>query len=983
MAGEPDAGTSNTISGGVYTGPVLQGRDFDVTFRAAAVAPVALVQLPPPVAGFTGRGGELEAIIGFLDPESAPKAVVVSAVAGLAGVGKTALAVTAGHAVWERGWYSGGVLFIDLHGYDNQYVEPGQALDALLRALGVSGEHIPPGTEARSALYRSVLAQSREPVLILADNASSEAQVRPLLPGSGLHRVLVTSRDTLAGLQARLLDVTVLDEAASVQLLAVALRAARTDDDRVSGDQEAAAQVARMCGGLPLALQIVAALLKADPTLSTSELAEELARKRNRLKRLRYDDGSNGGELSVEVAFELSYRRLQPGPARVFRMLVVNPGPDVSTESAVVLADQGFSKVRRSLSYLAKAHMIEAGPSAAGRWRMHDLVRLYAQRLSDTHADTDRRDQARYRLFSYYINMTQAAVFHLLTFSGVPGPGQFTGRDDASAWLDAERSSLVAAVGMADRLGMHQAAFELSRVLVEYLSWHRYVDEWVGTATAGLNAARSLGDQQSEADALNNLGLALQAIRRFGEAVAFHRDAAAISRRIGNRPLEGIALHNLGMALQDLRLWAEAIDAYRQDLAICQKAGDRPGEGKTLNSLSICMQEAGHLAEGIEVSKNAAAIFQAIGDRQGEGMALVNISAGLRSIGQLDDAITAGKNGSSLLREVGDRYHEALALVTLGGALGDAGQYDEATATCQDAAAIFREIGDLHGEGMALSNLAASLAKVQRLDDAIATYEDSLDNFRKTSDRHKEGGALRNLGITLQQAERLDEAIAAHRDAAVIFREVGDKHSEGIALKDLGVALGTAGRMSEAITAGQSAAALLRDTGSRRDEGTTLYNLGFSLREAQRSDDAIGVLQDAAATFHETGDQHGEGRALGLLTALLGERGEHDQAIVAGQTAAAIFRQIGDRRGEGNALHNLGSAFRHAERFDEAIGVLQDAAAILHEIGDRHGEVVTLNNLGAALTYAGRVEEAASVHRQAAGIFKKTNATLNRANEDT
>ena len=163
--------------------------------------------------------------------------MVVSAVAGLAGVGKTTLAVQAGHAARQRGWFGGGVLFIDLHGYDEAPVEPGQALDALLRALGVPAEHIPPGVEERAGLYRSVLAQIAEPVLVIADNASSEAQVRPLLPGAGPHKVVVTSRHTLAGLGARLVDVTVLDDDAAVDLLDGALRAARPGDDRITADR--------------------------------------------------------------------------------------------------------------------------------------------------------------------------------------------------------------------------------------------------------------------------------------------------------------------------------------------------------------------------------------------------------------------------------------------------------------------------------------------------------------------------------------------------------------------------------------------------------------------------------------------------------------------------------------------------------------------------------------------------------------------------
>ena len=311
MTGE----AGNTISGGNQFAPVLQGRDIRATFRLSATAPMALAQLPAVTAGFTGRDNELAVLAGLLDPAGPG---LVSAVAGLPGVGKTTLAVEAGHAAWRRGWYPGGVLFIDLHGYDEAPVEPGRAMDALLRALGVAAEHIPPGTDERVALYRSVLAQITDSVLVIADNASSEAQVRPLLPGGGgPHKVLVTSRHTLAGLGARLVDITVLGETAAAALLDAALHAARPDDDRISSDRNVAGRLAGVCGGLPLALQIAGALLKADPALTATELAAELAVESVRLSKLAYDDGSGEAGLSVAAAFELSHRRLDETSVRM------------------------------------------------------------------------------------------------------------------------------------------------------------------------------------------------------------------------------------------------------------------------------------------------------------------------------------------------------------------------------------------------------------------------------------------------------------------------------------------------------------------------------------------------------------------------------------------------------------------------------------------------------------------------------------------
>ncbi len=451
--------------------------------RAVAAVPTALAQLPAATPGFTGRDDELTLLAGLLDSAGPSGPVMVSAVAGMAGVGKTALAVQAGHAARKRGWFSGGVLFIDLHGYDQVPVEPGQALEALLRALRVPDEHIPPTVEERAGLYRSVLARMNDPVLVIADNASFEAQVRPLLPGAGPHKVLVTSRQTLANVGARLVDVTVLNDQAAVDLLDTALHAARADDDRISGDQQGADRLAGLCDGLPLALQIVGALLKGDPALSTSELADQLADETERLPTLRYDDGSGMAGPSVAAAFELSYHRLEEIVARVFRLLPVSPGPDFSNEVAAVLADLPTSRVRRLLVGLAAAHLIEAAPGRPGRWRMHDLVRLYAQQLSGEHAEADRREQAWDRLFAYYMDRVSAADDHLRALPGIDGPDVFTGREAALAWLDSERASLVAAVAIAaivnwlDRPSPDRRVITISQLCDAVSKRHRHLGE--------------------------------------------------------------------------------------------------------------------------------------------------------------------------------------------------------------------------------------------------------------------------------------------------------------------------------------------------------------------------------------------------------------------------------------------------------------------------------------------------------------------------
>ena len=678
----------NTVSGGIQYGTVLQGGQFiNPTFISgqAAAAPVALAQLPALVTGFTGRETELARVAALLDPTAAAEAVVMSAVAGLAGVGKTALAIHAGHAARAAGWFPAGVLFIDLHGYDQAPVQPGQALDTLLRALGVPGEHIPVGTEQRAGLYRSVLAQISEPVLIVADNASTEAQVRPLLPGPGPHRVIVTSRHTLAGLRARLLDITVLDQATAVELLNRALRAARPEDDRISSDP-AAGRLVEACGGLPLALQITAALLVADPALSVKELTQELADEVNRLEALRYDDGGQVSSQSVAAAFELSYRQLDGEAARLFRLLSVDRGPDVSTAAAAALADTQPGRARAMLGRLMKAHLIEVGGGRAGRWRMHDLLHLFARQLSS--GDVGEREQAIDRLLDYYMDGTSAADAHLRALAGAPVPTKFTSREDALAWLDDERPNLIAAVTTAVDTSRDQVAMRLPLMLSVYLEWRRWFDDRLTVLTVSRNYARRHKNQANEAAALTDLGLTLREMGRFEEAIGVLQDAGVIYRETGDRRVEALTLNNLGLALQDMGRFEEAISVLQDAKAAFRETGDRHDQGVVLTSFGAALRGVGRFEEAIGVHQDAAAIYRETGDRHREGVALNNLGLALRDMGRLEEAISAHQDAAAIYRETGDRYGEAVVLDNLGLALRDMGRLEEAISAHQDAAAI-------------------------------------------------------------------------------------------------------------------------------------------------------------------------------------------------------------------------------------------------------------------------------------------------------
>lgn len=292
-------------------------------------------------------------------------------------------------------------------------------------------------------------------------------------------------------------------------------------------------------------MQITAALLIADPALTVRELAGELADEVHGLEGLQYDDGSGTSASSVEAAFELSYLQLDEAAARLFRLLSVNPGPDVSMAAAAALAGRPVSGTRKVIGQLARAHLVETAAGGTGRWRMHDLLHLYARQLSDAHADADGRGQARDRLFDYYLKTSDAADAHLRAHPGTPVPADFNDREDALAWLDAERASLIPAVTLAASTGQDRIAMVLPLKLREYLSWRRRFDDWLAVIAISRDAARRLGDRENEALALTSRGSVLREVRRFAEAISAHRDAAAIARETGDRHRESMALNNL------------------------------------------------------------------------------------------------------------------------------------------------------------------------------------------------------------------------------------------------------------------------------------------------------------------------------------------------------------------------------------------------------------------------------------------------------
>ncbi|MEU6553426.1 SAV_2336 N-terminal domain-related protein [Streptomyces sp. NPDC046915] len=661
----------------------------DSTFTGPAVG-TALTGLPPRVSGVTGRDQELAYLLELLSPTGREGAESVHSlvVSGLAGIGKTALAVEAAHVAHLRGWFPGGVLFLDLRGYDNDAVSEEQALETMLRALGVRPEHVPPQPDERAMLYRSILTERlrvQGPVLVLLDNAVSSQQVRPLIPGGPQHRLLVTSRHRLVQLESRCMDLDVFTPGEAHGFLDRALRVADPADTRVADEAEAAAEIARLCGHLPLALQIAASLLTADRERSVAELADELAGSANRLAVL--DDG----EYSIRAAFDLSYRRLSADEARLLRLFAAAPGPDAGAEVLEALNGTGTvgTAPTRVLSALARAHLVQRR-SMPGRWRLHSLVKAYANSL--TVGDpvlSEEADAGRERVLRYFLRTADAADDRLRWLPGQFEPALFATQEEALVWLDSERLGLLAAVQWADEERFAPEAVRLAICLAGYLKRRRYTGDSIAVYRIAQRAARRTGDRLSEANAWDNLGNALRRAGRVEEAIEAHVLARDLCREIGERNSEAITWTSLGNALRWVGRVEEAIDAHTVAVELCEETGNLSGVARAWDCLGKDLLQAHRVDEAIVAHERARDVYLRIRDIEGQAYAWRHMGDCLRQVDRLEEATEAYTRSLDILRAFQDRYQAGAVLARLATVHEAAGRGYEAVAAYQEAAEAY------------------------------------------------------------------------------------------------------------------------------------------------------------------------------------------------------------------------------------------------------------------------------------------------------
>ncbi|MFE7368089.1 tetratricopeptide repeat protein [Streptomyces anulatus] len=861
----PGGAGGNDFRGAGFTGSQVLGygtMTANTYVQQYAPVPTALDALPQPPAGFTGREDDLAHILGVLDPDRSGAGPAVAVLSGWGGVGKTTLACASGHAAQERGWFT-GVLLVDLRGYDPQPAQAEEALEALLRSLGVPHEHLPPPGAGREALYRSQLnvrQEKGERLLVVADNASAVAQVQPLMP-PGHHGMLITSRHRLTGL-GRMRTVNRLQPEDAVALLDAALKNNDPDDPRVGEDPEAAERLASACGFLPLALQITAALLAQDPDQPLSERADALGGTEGVL------DGLDDGERSLRTMFDQSLERLAVQEQELFRLLALNLGPDISTSAAAVLADQPEPATERLLARLAASHLIERTPAARGRWQMHDLLRAYAHEQAAAVMDRGRAprrryDQARDRLIHHYVQCAQAADTHL----DPPGSSvstRFTGRDQALAWFDAERENLMATAHTTP-----QAGLDLSFALGPYLKWRHRLQDHVVIRALALDACTKLKDTQNKASVWNNLGGALQELRRFDDALHALETARDLYHQTGNISGEASAWNNLGGTLQELRRFDDGLHALETARDLHQRTGNTNGEADAWNNLGLALLERRRFDDALHAIETARDLYRQTGNTNGEASAWNNLGTTLRELRRFDDALQAHRTARDLHQQTGNTNGEADAWNNFGGTLQELRRFDDALQAHQTARDLHQQTGDAHGEAGAWNNLGNAYRGLRHFDDALRTHQTARDLYQQTGDAHGQATAWNNLGTSLKELRRFEESLQAHGTARDLYRQTGATHGQAVAWNNLGNVFQDLRRFEDALRAHETARDFHEQIGDAHGQAVAWNNIGTAYRGLDRADEAVVAGERAAAMLAATRDWFNTGEAWGELATTL------------------------------------------------------------------------------------------------------------------
>ena len=852
--------------------------------------------LPRDVSSFTGRAPELRSMLKTAAGSPLSGVVAICAIGGMAGVGKTALAVHTAHRLASE--FPDGQLFLPLHGHTpgRRAMDPADALADLLQVTGVPAGQIPAGREARASLWRDRLAGKR--MLLVLDDAVGSQQVQPLLPSTAGCLVLITSRRHLTALE----DATVIELDTPPVGEAVTLLARMVGRPEVDPDDPALEELARLCGRLPLALGMMARQLRHHRAWTPADLAADLAAARDRLAALVAEN------LSVAAAFDLSYEDLAQGQRLMFRRLGLHPGNDVDGYAAAALAGTDLGTARRYLADLYDHHLL--AESAWGRYRLHDLIREHARALAatDPRAETE---NAINRLLGYYQHTMAIAADRLSRYTMPPSSPHagwhpptaapdLSGSVPALTWMREERGNLLACI---DELGHDQGlASGIGR------------DEWIVALTAGL------------APLLRHDGPWPEAIER--QVVA-----AAAARRIGGRRGEAGAVHELGMLRCLTGEYRLSVSALETSLASYRELGDQLGQANCFYGLGATLRRLPDYPAAARMLRDALGSYRDLGDQRGEAVALNDLGIVNYQTGEYADAADALKESLSIYEDIADIQGQASALSGLGATYWRCGRFDSAAEVLESALARYRELGDQPGQAAALIDLGALWLMTADYAQAIDVLKSALDIAATTGDRLAQAGACNFLGFALRHTGDLDGALAALETAVSVYGGVGNRQGEASALHQIGVVRYLLGDEPGAFEAAHAALRAYRKLGNRHGQADSLNDLGHLRRLTGDHPGADRDFTEALALYRELGHPVGEADVLTEFGELYLARGDTGQAAEYLRQALSLSRSRANRHILANALAGLGRCELARGRLAEAEENLRQALDIYHSIG--------------------------------------------------
>ena len=805
----------------------------DVFPQPLAGGNAATRTLPRDIASFTGREPEIESV---LTAVTGAGVVDICAVGGMAGVGKTALAVHVAHRLADG--FPDGQVFLPLHGHTpgHQLVDPADALASLLQASGIPAQGIPDGLEPRAWLWRDRLAGRR--MLLVLDDAVSTEQVAPLLPGDGGCLVLVTSRRHLGDLPGVVTPVP-LDVLTPTQAAQMFTRLA----PRASGSPGEVAEVVRLAGFLPLAISLLARLFARHQSWTLADLATE-----TRASLLTLTAEHN----NVAAAFEVSYRHLDPAQQRFFCLLGLHPGATTDVYAAAALAATG---VREAAGLLDGLHgeglLTETGYR---RYGMHDLLRRYAR----DHAAAGPAEDAQLaleRLLDYY-QYTAAHAEARLARQTRPGPslaapaGLPAGADldddsQALAWARADRASLLACLDHAAATGQHARVVAITAALAELLRRDGPWADAIARHTAAVQSAQRTGDGLGQANALNDLGHVRRLAGDYPGAAQAQEQALGIYRDLGDRLGQANALNDLGHVRRLAGDYPGAAQAQEQALEIYRDLGSRLGQANALNYLGHVRLQTGDYPGAAEAEEQSLGIYRDLGSRRGQGDALVYLGNVRLHTGDYPSAAQMLEQALGIHRDLGDRRGQGDALVYLGNVRLQTGDYPGAAQVLEQALGIYRDLGDRRGQANALNYLGNVRLHTGDYPGAAQMLEQALGIYRDLGDRRGQANALNDLGNVRLHTGDYPGAAQVLEQALGIYRDLGDRRGQADALNGRATVHRVSGDLVRAEGCHQQALELARAIASLRDEARALVGLSRCALADGRATQAQALLRQA------------------------------------------------------------------------------------------------------------------------------------------